>query len=179
MTCTVGGPTECSVSGVKDQTSRKLLLLLLMLRLSAPFDLLPQLLGSCLREYPQTIPFWPSTLIPFLRRFEQVGVSSEGFARLAAAVFVSRGFKVYFLGGTVPTPLVAFGVSHLKACAGVMVTASHNPKMDNGYKVSFFPSFFSSCTKDNNLPKLCPVGCNRQSWGFDWHTIIIHSKFCT
>lgn len=67
---------------------------------------------------------------------EQVGVSSEGFARLAAAVFASRGFKVYFLSGTMATPIVAFGVSHLNACAGLMVTASHNPKLDNGYKAS-------------------------------------------
>ncbi|CAN0214850.1 unnamed protein product, partial [Hapterophycus canaliculatus] len=65
----------------------------------------------------------------------QGGLSSEGFARLAAAVFVSRGFRVFLMDGTVATPLVAFGVSHTEACAGVMVTASHNPKKDNGYKV--------------------------------------------
>lgn len=65
----------------------------------------------------------------------QDGLSSEGFAHLAAAVFISRGFRVFLMGGTVATPLVAFGVSHTKACAGVMVTASHNPKKDNGYKV--------------------------------------------
>ncbi|CAM9953061.1 unnamed protein product [Scytosiphon promiscuus] len=66
---------------------------------------------------------------------KQGGLSSDGFARLAAAVFVSRGFRVFLMDGTVATPLVAFGVSHTKACAGVMVTASHNPKKDNGYKV--------------------------------------------
>lgn len=71
-----------------------------------------------------------------MKWYTQGGVSSEGFARLAASVFVSRGFRVYLMDGTVvPTPLVAFGVSHLEACAGVMVTASHNPKKDNGYKV--------------------------------------------
>lgn len=62
---------------------------------------------------------------------------------------MSRGFKVYLLSGTVATPLVAFGVSHLKACAGVMVTASHNPKMDNGYKVPKQEcSFFSESPED-------------------------------
>ncbi|CAN0516131.1 unnamed protein product, partial [Laminaria digitata] len=65
----------------------------------------------------------------------QGGLSSEGFANLAAAVFVSRGFRVFLMAGTVATPLVAFGVCYTEACAGVMVTASHNPKKDNGYKV--------------------------------------------
>ncbi|PVV00150.1 hypothetical protein BB559_000072 [Furculomyces boomerangus] len=61
--------------------------------------------------------------------------NSETFAQLAAAVFLSQGFKVYYLGGLSITPLVPFSVKKLAAACGVMVTASHNPKDDNGYKV--------------------------------------------
>ncbi|KAF8250127.1 hypothetical protein K440DRAFT_648917 [Wilcoxina mikolae CBS 423.85] len=61
--------------------------------------------------------------------------NSRRFARLAAAAMIQRGIKVYFYTSLVHTPLVAFGVSFLKASAGVMVTASHNPAQDNGYKV--------------------------------------------
>eukprot|EP00191_Tetraselmis_sp_GSL018_P023856 CAMPEP_0177626712 /NCGR_PEP_ID=MMETSP0419_2-20121207/30803_1 /TAXON_ID=582737 /ORGANISM="Tetraselmis sp., Strain GSL018" /LENGTH=643 /DNA_ID=CAMNT_0019127791 /DNA_START=33 /DNA_END=1965 /DNA_ORIENTATION=+ len=60
---------------------------------------------------------------------------SERFAQIAAAVFVSEGVKARLLRGLVPTPLVAFAVAHLGCAAGVMVTASHNPKDYNGYKV--------------------------------------------
>jgi len=61
--------------------------------------------------------------------------NSTRFAQYTAAVFLDLGFKVYLYSRTVGTPLVPFGVSHLKAAAGIMVTASHNPKDDNGYKV--------------------------------------------
>ncbi|KIJ25664.1 hypothetical protein M422DRAFT_785465 [Sphaerobolus stellatus SS14] len=61
--------------------------------------------------------------------------NSEHWANLIAAVFVHFGFEVYLLEGLVHTPLVPFSVSRLKASCGVMVTASHNPKEDNGYKV--------------------------------------------
>ncbi|CAM9961157.1 unnamed protein product [Choristocarpus tenellus] len=65
----------------------------------------------------------------------QGGLSSEGFAHLAAAVLLARGFRVFLMGGLAATPLVSFGVTLKRACAGIMVTASHNPKGDNGYKV--------------------------------------------
>ena len=60
---------------------------------------------------------------------------SQSFAELAAAAFLSKGFKVFYYPGLVHTPLVPFGVIELNACAGIMITASHNPKQDNGYKV--------------------------------------------
>ncbi|KAI9338566.1 hypothetical protein DFJ73DRAFT_847649 [Zopfochytrium polystomum] len=61
---------------------------------------------------------------------------SETFARLTAAVFLNEGYtKVYLYRGLVHTPMVPFGVKRLRAAVGVMVTASHNPKQDNGYKV--------------------------------------------
>lgn len=60
--------------------------------------------------------------------------NSSQFARLAASTFSALGFKVAFLD-MCHTPLVPFVVDCLNAAAGVMVTASHNPKDDNGYKV--------------------------------------------
>ena len=61
--------------------------------------------------------------------------NSEKFARLAAAAFVAKGIRVWWLEKIVHTPLVPFSVGMLGAVAGVMVTASHNPAQDNGYKV--------------------------------------------
>nr|AAH76840.1 Pgm2l1-prov protein [Xenopus laevis] len=63
------------------------------------------------------------------------GGSSKRFARLAATTFVSQGIKVYMFSDITPTPFVPYAVTHLNLCAGIMVTASHNPKQDNGYKV--------------------------------------------
>ncbi|KAI9822295.1 MAG: Phosphoglucomutase-3 [Pycnora praestabilis] len=61
--------------------------------------------------------------------------NSEKFARLAATAFITKGIKVWWYGNLVHTPLVPFGVTIVGAAAGVMVTASHNPAEDNGYKV--------------------------------------------
>lgn len=61
--------------------------------------------------------------------------NSERFAQLTAAAFLSNGVKVYLHRGLVHTPIVPFSVKRLNAACGVMITASHNPKQDNGYKV--------------------------------------------
>ncbi|KAH9951484.1 hypothetical protein B0H21DRAFT_719155 [Amylocystis lapponica] len=61
--------------------------------------------------------------------------NSERWAILTAAAFISTGVKVYLHKGLVHTPMVPFSVKRLNAACGVMITASHNPKQDNGYKV--------------------------------------------
>ncbi|TYZ63927.1 hypothetical protein PybrP1_009500 [[Pythium] brassicae (nom. inval.)] len=62
-------------------------------------------------------------------------LSSKRFAELAAAVCVAHGIRVYLYEGFVATPLVPFCIEQKGCAGGVMVTASHNPKADNGYKV--------------------------------------------
>lgn len=60
--------------------------------------------------------------------------NSRHFARLSAEILVASGFKVYFLDGFRSTPELSFAVRFKNCCCGIMITASHNPPSDNGFK---------------------------------------------
>lgn len=72
----------------------------------------------------------PSVVIGYDTR-----INSDVFSKVAAEVFAYNGIKVNLYDKPLPVPTVSFGVRHLKANAGVMITASHNPSKYNGYKV--------------------------------------------
>ena len=60
--------------------------------------------------------------------------TSEEFARITVEVLAASGIKTYLFDGPRPTPELSFAVRHLSCTAGVVITASHNPPSDNGFK---------------------------------------------
>lgn len=72
----------------------------------------------------------PSVVIGFDSR-----IKSDVFAKVAAGIFATNGIKVYLWPELNPVPTVSFATRYLRASAGVMITASHNPSKYNGYKV--------------------------------------------
>lgn len=61
--------------------------------------------------------------------------NSQKFAGVAAAVFAAQNVKVRLFNRSVPTPLVAYSVLHYGLAGSIVITASHNPPNDNGYKL--------------------------------------------
>ena len=61
--------------------------------------------------------------------------NSAYFAKVSAEIFANCGFKVFLYDTLVPVPVLSFTTAYLGCNAGVMITASHNPKEYNGYKV--------------------------------------------
>ncbi|CAB1327173.1 unnamed protein product [Coregonus sp. 'balchen'] len=96
------------------------------------------------------------------------GGSSKHFASLAAAVFTSRGVPVHLFCDITPTPFVPFTVSHLGLCAGIMVTASHNPKQDNGYKVYWENGAQIVPPHDKGIS--VAIEANLEPWPESWDT---------
>ena len=72
----------------------------------------------------------PKVVVGFDRRF-----FSDRFARTAAEVLAGNGFQVILTPEPTPTPSVSFAAKHLRAVGGVMITASHNPPIFNGFKL--------------------------------------------
>ncbi len=62
-------------------------------------------------------------------------LKSDQFAMAAAEVLAANGIKAYVFSDVHPVPMLSFAVRRLKTIAGIMITASHNPKQYNGYKV--------------------------------------------
>ena len=60
---------------------------------------------------------------------------SEEFAKVSAGVLAKNGIKAYLFNDVHPVPMLSYAVRYLKTIAGIMITASHNPKEYNGYKV--------------------------------------------
>lgn len=95
--------------------------------------------------------------------------NSKRFAELSACVFINEGIPVYLYSKMVATPFIPFAIKELKCLAGVMVTASHNPKDDNGYKVYWDNGAQIISPHDKNIQKLilenlCPL---ETSWNLE------------
>jgi phosphomannomutase len=60
---------------------------------------------------------------------------SDVFARDSAEILAAAGFRTLLVPVPTPTPVIAYGIGHFGCVAGIVVTASHNPPQDNGYKV--------------------------------------------
>lgn len=98
------------------------------------------------------------------RREDVLGISSERFGRITKRVFEEAGIKTILLSGLVPTPLIPYSVQSLSGCCGVMVTASHNPKSDDGYKLYWSDGCQITSPIDGEISESILKGENLKPW---------------
>lgn len=77
--------------------------------------------------------------------------NSRLFAEITAGVFAANGFKVYLFDEMRPTPELSYAIRHYRCVAGVMITASHNPKEYNGYKAYWSDGAQVTSPHDQNI----------------------------
>lgn len=94
--------------------------------------------------------------------------NSDRFARLAALAFLNKSIPVYYCEYIIPTPLVAFGVKQFNCLCGIMITASHNPKQDNGYKVYWSNGAQILSPHDRNIQRHIEEPENQEPWTGAW-----------
>ncbi|XP_063162075.1 glucose 1,6-bisphosphate synthase [Candoia aspera] len=100
--------------------------------------------------------------------------SSFRLARLTATVLLAKGVPVYLFSRYVPTPFVPYAVQQLRAVAGVMITASHNRKEDNGYKVYWENGAQITSPHDKEILK-CIEECV-EPWNGSWNENLVDSS---
>ena len=105
-----------------------------------------------------TSEFWSRNPVPGTDRKIVVGYDrrflSDQFAQIAAGVFAGNGFQVVLTPVPTPTPAVSFAVKQLRAVGGVMITASHNPPIFNGFKLKSHFGGSSSAAECQGVEKL-------------------------
>ncbi|KAK6181557.1 hypothetical protein SNE40_009387 [Patella caerulea] len=102
--------------------------------------------------------------------------NSKRWSELTSTVLVSQGIPVYVFSQVCPTPYVPFGVTHYGAACGIMVTASHNPKEDNGYKVYWANGAQIIPPVDKGISK--GIRENLKPWDNSWNTDLLSSNLC-
>ncbi|KAH8703612.1 putative phosphoglucomutase [Talaromyces proteolyticus] len=98
--------------------------------------------------------------------------NSEKYASLVVNALLAKGHKVWWLGGNVQTPLVSFATLQYGAAAGVMITASHNPAQDNGYKVYLQKGVQVNSPNDAKISQY--IEHNLTPWEGAWEPLQTH-----
>ncbi|XP_013403616.1 phosphoglucomutase-2-like [Lingula anatina] len=100
--------------------------------------------------------------------------NSQRFAQLAAIAFLQKNIPVYLFSQICPTPFVPYATVKLGCVCGIMVTASHNPKEDNGYKVYWENGAQIISPHDKGISK--SITENQEPWPEAWKTDSLDSN---